>query len=560
MLSFYSRLSFNQSFFYLFRLFKRKLISLYPPARKENSFFKIKYNQLLPYPIFPHGKLAVSGKKVAVVVGYHSPSLAVFQLPIIVSLRKAGYIVYCLLPTTDIPATQYYLKAGADRVISYEDIYVDCKNINLLFQEFYSCLNPISFAYKSIPIGKFIVSSLMRYSRNGDIRSLLQDKKLVFKYFKKSFIATNRSIYILKHFSPNLICLFDKGYSPEGELTELALAQDIHVSTINTAHKSGSIIGKLYSKSNSDVHFSKPSDSLWYDLIKMPFPEDNRNRVLDEIWNSYNNNSWYDEVATQVNTRYHSRSELISFLKLDPHKPCVVLFPHLFWDATFFWGIDLFEDYVDWFTHVVSLAASMDHINWIIKIHPSNITKNIRDGYKGEFSEILLLKKLFVSIPDHFTIIEPSTNISTLSLYSIMDYCLTVRGTVGIEAALFGKTVLTAGTGRYDGLGFTIDSQSKSQYLNRIANIIDIPNIDKHQVELAQRYAYGLFILRSIKLSSIDFRYSKDSSASLQFTNNMDSSNIHTFKDINLLSQWFSSLSHEDLIYPLEIQPSSIEL
>ncbi len=388
----------------------------------------------------------------------------------------------------------------------------------------------------------------MRSTRNGDVRSLLQNKALGFRYFKKSFIAANRSLYIINRYSPSLICLFDKGYTPEGELTELAISRDIKVSTINTAHKSGHIIGKLYSKSNANVHFSTPSDFFWHFLKKMPFSDNHLNRVLSEVRNSYNNNSWYDEVATQVNTHFHSDLELISKLNIDPNKPSVVLFPHLFWDATFFWGTDLFEDYVDWFTQVVRTAANMNHINLIIKIHPSNITKNIRDGYTGQFSEILLLKKIFVDIPEHFTIIEPSTDISTLSVFSIMDFCLTVRGTVGIEAALFGKTVLTAGTGRYDGLGFTIDSHSKSEYLDKLVNITHLPRISQSQIDLAQRYAYGLFIQRSIKLSSIDFRYTKDTSASLQIINNLDYSNIHAFKDIDLLSNWYKSLNSEDLV------------
>ena len=70
--------------------------------------------------------------------------------------------------------------------------------------------------------------------------------------------------------------------------------------------------------------------------------------------------------------------------------------------------------------------------------------------------------------------LDAYTDISTLSLYEIADYCLTVRGTTGIEGACFGCNVLTAGTGRYDGKGFTIDSKSPSEYLKKIENIHQI--------------------------------------------------------------------------------------
>ena len=52
-----------------------------------------------------------------------------------------------------------------------------------------------------------------------------------------------------------------------------------------------------------------------------------------------------------------------------------------------------------------------------------------------------------------------------------MDYCLTVWGIIGIGAATHRIPVMTAGTGRYHGLGFTIDSQTKKEYKSRLLNI-----------------------------------------------------------------------------------------
>ena len=54
-------------------------------------------------------------------------------------------------------------------------------------------------------------------------------------------------------------------------------------------------------------------------------------------------------------------------------------------------------------------------------------------------------------------VLDADTDISTISLFEIGDVCVTVRGTVGMEAACFGLTTVTAGTGRYDRLGFTTD-------------------------------------------------------------------------------------------------------
>ena len=82
-----------------------------------------------------------------------------------------------------------------------------------------------------------------------------------------------------------------------------------------------------------------------------------------------------------------------------------------------------------------------------------------------------------------------------------MDYCLTVRGTIGIEAASFGIRVLTAGTGRYDHRGFTTDSETRETYLARIAAIETLPRLSAAEQELAERFAYGAFMLRPFALT-----------------------------------------------------------
>ena len=84
------------------------------------------------------------------------------------------------------------------------------------------------------------------------------------------------------------------------------------------------------------------------------------------------------------------------------------------------------------------------------------------------------LRMRFGQLPKHVSLVPARSDISTLSLFPVMDYCLTVRGTVGLEAACRGIPVLTGGTGRYDRKGFTVDSATPRQYLERIARLQDI--------------------------------------------------------------------------------------
>ena len=146
----------------------------------------------------------------------------------------------------------------------------------------------------------------------------------------------------------------------------------------------------------------------------------------------------------------------------------MLVFPHIFWDGTFFWGHDLFPNYEAFFAETLKIAYATPRANWIVKIHPANLVKNRRDGFAGRSNEMQVIEAMG-SLPPHIKVLDATTDISTLSLYEIGDVCVTVRGTVGMEAACFGLTTVTAGTGRYDRLGFTIDPETPEEFRDAAA-------------------------------------------------------------------------------------------
>jgi hypothetical protein len=105
-------------------------------------------------------------------------------------------------------------------------------------------------------------------------------------------------------------------------------------------------------------------------------------------------------------------------------------------------------------------------------------------------------------VPPHMAIVRPDSEISTRSIFGVTDYGITIRGSVGFELPCFGVPVLTAGTGFYAGRGFTIDSATRAEYLERLRTIEQVAPLTPEQVELARRHAYGLFRLRPMRFTS----------------------------------------------------------
>lgn len=152
--------------------------------------------------------------------------------------------------------------------------------------------------------------------------------------------------------------------------------------------------------------------------------------------------------------------------------------------------------YEEWLVETVRAAAANPEVNWVLKLHPANVYRNARLGYSGKYGELLALEQAFGEIPGFLRVVYPEEKTSPLSFFKITDYGITVRGTVGLELPCFGIPTLTAGTGRYAGKGFTVDSETIQEYLEKIRLIHEVPALTAEQVRLGQRYAYFVFRAR----------------------------------------------------------------
>jgi len=141
----------------------------------------------------------------------------------------------------------------------------------------------------------------------------------------------------------------------------------------------------------------------------------------------------------------------------------------------------------------------------VIKLHPDLVWKIRSQSADGNLQDLFAIKTAAGRLPDHVKLVMPETDISTYSFFGVADYCLTVRGTIGMEMACFGVPVLTAGTGRYAGLGFTVDSGTRREYIEKLMHIQEIPAMNAYSVELARRYMYALLRYRPWRLTSFEF-------------------------------------------------------
>ena len=224
-------------------------------------------------------------------------------------------------------------------------------------------------------------------------------------------------------------------------------------------------------------------------------------KELEQNFSDRYGDRWQLSKRNQPNTRVMPASEARKILGVAPEKKIAVIYSHILYDTLFFFGSDLFPCYADWFVESVKAACKNPNVQWFVKVHPSNLWRGeLEHFFGGEFEEVRLIRKFIGELPPHVTLVYPSTEISPLSWIQLTDFGVTVRGTTGIELGAYGKTVITAGTGRYEKIGFTLNPKSIQEYLDLLVNLPNVPTPTVEQKKLGARFAYATFCMKPFTL------------------------------------------------------------
>jgi Capsule polysaccharide biosynthesis protein len=491
---------------------------------------------------------------VFLVYGAHTVRNIVAHVPLIMAAQRLGFRLHVLLPgANDLVVRGYKLCGVKDFINLADEMIVGPHRLTAHAQSSLTTTADLkNFIYKNCRVGKFCLSTLMRWSRLGDPDiSDPATAAMLRVQLDRSLHAADAAERIITRLKPQIVLMNERSYSPYGEIFDAVLHHGGQCIVWTAGHRNDMLILKRYHRDNVEENHFSLSKKSWEQIKKLPWSERDWQQVRNEIVQSYQSGEWFSECATQLDKTSIERAALMERLGLDPNRKTVCVFPHMFWDATFFWGTDLFDNYEHWFTEVLKVARENKKTNWVVKIHPANVAKAIRDGYKGEHSELVAIRNTLGELPGHIKIIPPESDISTLSLLEVIDYCLTVRGTIGIEAGCFGIRVLTAGTGRYDGRGFTKDFSSRDEYREALRRLPELAQMSAPEIELARRFAYGTFMRRPTPLRSTTLRFRRNIGAQLEARIVSDGATLLEAPDVQRIAEWIAS-GEDDYLTPNE--------
>jgi hypothetical protein len=358
--------------------------------------------------------------------------------------------------------------------------------------------------FDSLPIGDIALSTVCRHRGIGKISDFTLDVKSDLQHWMFR-------VYKSYHIAKALISDLDISHSFH---TEVFLEEyggiffgclETNVKVIRfagTVRDNAFIIQKLTTE-NARKHHASLNHVKWSELRQANFSKDMDTWLTTNFSDRYSE-KWYRSKRNYPGDQIVDEDLVLEELEISTTKPIAIIFSHILYDSIFFYGTDLYPDYETWLIETVRLACQNRNVQWIIKLHPSNV-------WRGEISTLLdgrtleekLITNAFPDLPAHVLIMRSESPVSALSLMKIAKFGITVRGTSGLEMAALGKQVITAGTGRYEGCGFTQDPQSIKEYEDLIANLQFLQTPDVEATLLAKKYSYGVFGMKAFELTSL---------------------------------------------------------
>ena len=176
-------------------------------------------------------------------------------------------------------------------------------------------------------------------------------------------------------------------------------------------------------------------------------------------------------------------------LGLDPARPVALLCTNVVGDSLALGRQVFTAGMADWLAATVRWFSRYPQAQLVVRVHPGELL-----GAGHPSAEIV--RQELPELPPHVTVVGPESPINTYDLMELAHLGLVYTTTVGMEMAMAGIPVITAGATHYRGRGFTDDPASMPAYLAALEGRLVEPvgrKLAPETIDLAWRYAYGFF-------------------------------------------------------------------
>ncbi len=507
------------------------------------------------------------GRTFGVISLTNLPIVAKYHSLVAKAMQLRGYTPIIFTNTGNRFAHSYYKLFGLNHLVMWNQVAHPWGEPNVELDEMTDALVPSALSvqaarairFHGVFVGEHALSLTCRMRIEGRLNLQDAETSAMFRDYLKSAIQHVLAAESWLDTNPlDKLLVRDAGYIPSGPIFEVALQRGVDCAVLEVGQRRSTWIFKRYTSATRGRHYFSLSPSTWEQIKTQPWTSV-RDQALDaEFAGRYRPDSSDDTRMLQSGKQVFSPPEVYQQLGLNSQKKTAVIFSHVAWDAAFFFGSGLFDDFEDWLFQTVQFVCNTPacrQMNWIVKEHPFNVFKLQRESIKTS-SEQRLLKSL-MPFPEHVCFMPAETSINTQSLFPLVDCVLTVNGTVGMEFPCFGIPALVAGAGRYDGYGFTMEPPTREAYFEALRNLPGIERLSPAVRELARKHFYALMVGKQVSFEDVaPMELKRLHEAQSDVHNNISIrarslDDLRNSPSLTLLADWLEEGSAPDLLGPL---------
>jgi len=229
--------------------------------------------------------------------------------------------------------------------------------------------------------------------------------------------------------------------------------------------------------------------SLWKAKGEEPLSKAQEDELRDLYRARRGGRTWENFGRQWQTAESKDAREELALLGIDTETPMVLLCTNVVGDSLALNRQVFTEGMAEWLKMTVDYFSGRSDAQLVVRVHPAEL---ILAGNPS----VEIVSDTFPDLPENIVLIPPESKINTYDLIEMAHLGLVYTTTVGLEMAMSGVPVITAGCSHYRGRGFTHDPSTSDDYLKAIDRRLAEP-LDRclpdDQIELAIRYAYLFF-------------------------------------------------------------------
>lgn len=346
-----------------------------------------------------------------------------------------------------------------------------------------SVLKLSEFEYHELPLGFWAVNSLRWVQRRYTLKEDIQTRAFMVSFILSAWNVHQLFARLVEEVHPQAVVLFNGMFFPEAAARQVCLSKGIRVITHEVGIQPFSAFFTQGEATAYPMHIPE-------DYILTPEMD---TRLDDYLSHRFSGN------FTMAGVRFWpemQKPDPLLEAKFAQYKKIVPIFTNVIFDTSQVHANTLFGDMFQWLNSIFQPIIDHPEVLFVIRAHPDET----REGKESRESVADWVKNHGLLTLPNVVFVDSQQYISSYELIARSHFVMNYNSTIGLEATLLGKPVLTAGKARYTQIPTTFFPRTKSLYQETFEKFINSDTIDipKEFMRNARRFLYAQLFLTSL--------------------------------------------------------------